>query len=296
MAARSDGLLARTPPPALFVLGALCMYVGAAIAVHLFDELPATVVAWLRICGAALVMTAVVRPWRVRWTAPELRTAAAFGVATAAMNATFYLATERVHLGSTVAIEFIGPVTVAAVSARRARAWAALVVSGSGVAMLGLGLRTDGVGVGWALAAGVCWGAYVVLGARVSSQRTGADGLALALVFGAVALAPWGVADSGPAWHSGRLLALCVVVGLLSTIVPYGIDQHVLRRIDRGSFALMLALLPVTATVVGRVVLTQRPRWFEAVGIALVVLGLVIQGRVDAPVPGPSATLAPDGG
>ncbi len=257
------------------------MYEGAAIAYDLFDELSPQTVAWLRICGAAIVMVGVARPWRDRWTRSDLLAAAAFGVVTAAMNATFYLATERVHLGSTVAIEFVGPITVAAVSARSRRALIALVAAGGGVACLSIGLRSDSVGVAWALAAGACWAGYVVLGARVSAQRGGVGGLALALAFGAIALAPFGAVGSGDAWGSPRLVWLCVAVGVLSTAVPYGIDQHVLRRVPRGRFALLLALLPLTATVIGRLDLQQSPRPFEVIGIALVIGGLVIQGPTE---------------
>lgn len=274
-----ERLLRRLPPSLLFVVGAVSMYEGAAIAVDLFADVRPQAVAWLRICGAALVLVAVARPWTVPWSRAEVRAAAAFGVVTAAMNAAFYLATARVHLGSTVAIEFVGPIAVAALSVRTSRALVALVTAGGGVACLSIGLRSDAVGVAWALVAGACWAGYVVLGARVSAQRGGVTGLALALVFGAIALAPFGLPASGPAWGDTRILVLCVVVGVLSTAVPYGIDQHVHRRIERGRFALLLALLPVTATLVGRLDLQQRPRPFELVGIALVVVGLLVQER-----------------
>jgi inner membrane transporter RhtA len=273
-----SGRTLRLPPSLLFVVGAVSMYEGAAIAYELFDELPAQTVAWLRIVGAALVMAGLARPWRVRWTRSELIAASAFGVVTAAMNGAFYLATARVHLGSTVAIEFVGPVAVAAVSARSSRAVLALVLAGGGVACLSIGLRADALGLVWALTAGACWAGYIVLGARVSAQRGGVTGLALALAFGAAALTPFGAGGSGPAWSSPRLLVLCVAVGVLSTAVPYGIDQHVLRRVPRGRFALLLALLPVTATIIGRIDLQQRPEPLELVGIGLVVVGLLAQG------------------
>jgi inner membrane transporter RhtA len=276
-----ERLLARIPPSLLFVIGAVSLYEGAAIAYDLFDDVRPQAVAWLRICGAAVVMVALARPWQTRWSRRELSSAVAFGVVTAAMNAAFYLAAARVHLGSTVAIEFVGPITIAAVSARSSRAVIALAAAAGGVACLSIGLRSDSLGVAWALAAGACWAGYVVLGARVSAQRGGVTGLAVALAFGAVALAPFGAPASGPAWSDGSRLLACLAVGVLSTAVPYGIDQHVLRRVPRGRFALLLALLPVTATVIGRVDLQQSPKPFEFVGIALVVAGLVIQGPTE---------------
>ncbi len=276
-----ERLLARMPPSLLFVVGAISMYEGAAIAVDLFSEIRPQGVAWLRVVGAAAVLTGVARPWRARWTVAELASAAAFGAVTAAMNAAFYLAAARVHLGSTVAIEFVGPITIAALSVRSSRGLIALASAGGGVACLSVGLRSDALGVVWALTAGACWAGYVVLGARVSAQRGGVTGLAIALTFGAIALAPFGVPASGPAWGDARVLLLCVAVGVLSTAVPYGIDQHLLRRVDRGRFALLLALLPTTATIVGRLDLQQSPKPFEYLGIGLVMVGLAAQGPTE---------------
>lgn len=271
--------LERVPPPVLFVLSAVSMYTGASLAVEVFDRVPPESVAWIRLVASALVLVAVSRPWRRRWTVPELRTAAGFGVALAAMNVAFYLATARVHLGSTVAIEFLGPISVAAWSARSRRAVLAVALAGTGVLFLGLGLRTDRWGVLWALVAGACWAAYVVAGQRVSAEHRGVDGLAVAMVLGAAVATPVGVWGSGEAWRSPELLGVIALVGLLSSLVPYGLDQHVLRRVGRGEFATLLAISPVTATVMGRVVLAQRPRWFEVAGIGLVVVGLVVQSR-----------------
>lgn len=276
-----ERLLRRLPPSLLFVIGAVSMYEGAAIAFDLFDEVRAQGVAWLRICGAAIVLLVVARPWRQRWSGAEIRAAASFGIVTAAMNTAFYLASARVHLGSTVAIEFIGPITVAAVSVRSGRALAALVAAGTGVACLSVGLRSDALGVVWALAAGACWAGYVVLGARVSAQRGGIGGLAVALTCGALVFAPIGVPAAAEAFSRPWVLLSCLAVGVLSTAVPYGIDQHVLRRVRRARFALLLALLPITATIIGRIDLQQSPRPFEVVGIVLVMIGLMVQGPTE---------------
>jgi inner membrane transporter RhtA len=258
------------------------MYLGASLAVHLFDEVPARSVAWLRVVGAAAVLVAVTRPWRRPWPRAALGAAAAFGIATAAMNLFFYLAIDRLPLGTAVAIEFIGPVTVAALATRSRRNTAALVLAATGVALLS-GIEADGnlAGVVFALAAAACWAAYIVLGARVSRLHHGGDGLAIGLVFGAVAIAPFGAPGSADALTSPRLVLLCVAVGVLSNAVPYGLDQVVLRRVTRGTFALLLALLPTTATVVGALVLRQFPGPLELVGIALVVVALFVR-RDDA--------------
>jgi len=156
------------------------------------------------------------------------------------------------------------------------------MLAAGGVALLS-GIEADANlgGVLFALAAAGCWAAYIVLGARVSRLDRGVDGLAVGLAIGAVAVMPIGLADRGDVFGSPRLLVLCVAVGLLSNALPYGLDQVVLRRVERGTFALMLALLPATATVVGAVALQQVPNGWEGLGIALVVAALCARDRRD---------------
>ncbi len=274
------------------------MYAGAAIAFNLFDELPPQSVAWLRACGAALVLGLVVRPWR-RWNAnaTTLRITAAFGVATVLMNTCFYLAIDRIPLGTAVAIEFAGPMTVAALSLRSRRALVALATATAGVVILsGVQLSVDALGVLYALAAAACWAGYIVLGARVSRATasaadgppadviSGFDGLTIGLAVGALVLTPVGAWGSGAAFTSPRVAALCVAVGVLSTAVPYALDQLVLRVLDTSTFALLLALLPLTATATGWLVLHQHLKLIELAGVACVVVGLVLNGAI-APEP-----------
>jgi inner membrane transporter RhtA len=268
------------PPVLLFVTGACSMYFGAAIAVHLFDEVAAATVAWLRVVGAAMVLVAITRPWRRPWSRAALVAAAAFGVATAAMNVCFYLAIDRLPLGTAVAIEFIGPVSVAAVATRTARNALALGLAAGGVALLsGIEAEANLGGVLFALAAAGCWAAYIVFGARVSRFDRGVEGLAVGLAIGAVAIAPVGLADRGDVLTSPRLLALCVAVGVLSNAIPYGLDQIVLRRVTRGAFALLLAILPAAATVIGALALQQVPNGWELLGIGLVIVALCARDR-----------------
>jgi inner membrane transporter RhtA len=251
--------------------------------VHLFDEARVATVAWLRVLGAAVVLLAVVRPWRRTWTRDALLGAAAFGTATAVMNLAFYLAIDRLPLGTAVAIEFVGPIAVAAIATRTWRTGVALALTVAGVGLLS-GIEADAnlPGVLFALAAAGCWAAYIVLGARVAGLDRGVDGLAVGLAIGSLVIAPLGVLHSGHVFASPRLLGLCVAVGVLSNAVPYGFDQVVLRRVTRGAFALLLALLPTTATIIGAIVLAQVPDALECTGIALVVAALCV-------APSPSA-------
>jgi inner membrane transporter RhtA len=267
--------LDRLPPQALFVLGAISQYVGAALAVLLFASVPAAGVAWLRVVAAAAVLVAWRRPWRTHWTAERLARVAAFGAALALMNLTFYLAIDRLPLGTAVAIEFCGPIAVAALGSRTRRDLAALALAVAGVLALA-DVHIAGSPVGFALAAGagVFWAGYIVLGHRVAAdpQIRPQDGLALAMAIGAVGLAPALVVSAVPALVSPALLAACLAVGVASSVVPYGLEQIAMRRLARARFALLLALLPATAAIVGAIVLGQIPGLVEAAGIALIVV------------------------
>src|ERR671916_871585 len=178
----------RLPPQALFVLGAISQYVGAALAVLLFASVPAAGVAWLRVVAAAAVLVAWRQPWRTRWTGPRLGLVAAFGIALALMNLSFYLAIDRLPLGTAVAIEFAGPIAVAALGSRSRRDLLALVLAAAGVlALADVHLTGSPGGFALALAAGAFWAAYIVLGHRVAADpgMRPRDGLALAMLIGA---------------------------------------------------------------------------------------------------------------
>lgn len=264
------------PAPALFVLSGTSMYVGAAVAVLLFDRVDPSGVAWLRMLGAAAVLLAWRRPARATWRGRRLVLAGGFGLVTGLMNVAFYEAIARLPLGTAVAIEFCGPVAVAAAGSRTARDAGALLLAATGVVLIAdVQLAGEPVGFALALAAAALWAGYIVLGQRVAAGD-GLDGLTVGFAVAAVLLAPL-AAGTGPAWRSPGLLVLAVGVGVLSTAVPYALDQVVLRRTGPARFALLLALLPATAALVGLVALGQVPRPVEAVGIVAVVAAVALR-------------------
>ncbi|NND73708.1 MAG: EamA family transporter [Ilumatobacter sp.] len=271
-------------PEALFVLSAVAQYVGAAIAVVLFDwgegGVEPQTVAWFRVIGAAIALLVVSRGWSSGWTRRQLTGVALFGVTTALMNICFYLAIERIDLGKSVTIEFIGPIAVAAATTRSLRNGTALAFAVIGVTVLGgVELDDNAAGVGFILLASALWAAYIVFGARVAHVDRGVAGLGLGLAIGAIVTTPIGAPWSGPVWVSPTLLALCLLVGVFSNAVGYGIDQFTLRRIPIRRFSLLLALLPVTASAIGWIALDQRPSQIDIIGIALVLVGVAIQER-----------------
>ena len=270
--------------PVVFVTGAASQYLGAAIGVFLFSTTQPATVAWLRAAAGALVLVAWRRPWRMPLTRRRVVIATVFGLITVGMNIAFYEALARIPLGTAVAVEFIGPTLVATLGSRRPRDIAAAVLAAGGVALLaGIEFTSELAGVVWALVAAALWAGYVLVGKRVADTHGGLDTLALGLSTAALILGPVIVLLQAHAnaavFLDPRTWMLGVGVGLLSTAIPYALDQIVLRQVGQARFAILLALLPVTAAVIGLTVLDQIPTVGEIAGIGLVVAGLLLGAR-----------------
>ena len=276
--ARTD----RIPAPLFFLASGASMYGGAGLAVSLFPVMPATTVAWWRITVGAVFLLIWRRPWARRWSSRGLAVAALFGVVTATMNVLFYSAIARLPLGTAVSLEFLGPVAVALVAGRGWRPRAAALAAMAGVASisgLGLDLGAPGVGLGLALilAAGGAWAGYILLARRVAGG-SGLDALAVGMVAGSLAYLPLAASTAGLALASGRLALLVCGVGLLSTVVPYSLDQIAMRRLSASAFSLLSALLPATSVLIGLVMLRQVPNAGELVGLVLISVAVALAG------------------
>ena len=274
----------RPPPVSFFVVSAIFHYLGPSLAVLLFARIAAPGVLWLRIAAAAAVFAVWRRPWRLagRLDRRQLVTLLALGGVLAGMNALFYLAVARLPLATVGAIEFLGTVVLAALGARTRRNAAALALCVGGVAVL-TALQAGASPLGLVLAFGNCAGfmLYVVLGHRVANTRvsdafSGSDQLGAAMLIAAVAVTPAGLGAALPAFTHPAWLAWGVGVGVCSSVIPYVTDQLAMARLARATFALMLALLPAFAVVIGAVVLHQIPSVRELAGIALVIAGVAI--------------------
>ncbi|MGK2866570.1 MAG: EamA family transporter [Mycobacterium sp.] len=267
--------------PTFFILGAISQYIGAAVGVFLFETTDPAAVAWLRAASAALVLIAWRRPWRPAWTRRGIAVAGGFGLVTVGMNVAFFEAIARIPLGTAVAIEFLGPVAVAAFGSRRPRDLLAVLLVTSGVALLaGVQAGADALGIVFALIAAGLWAGYILLGKRVADAGAGLDSLAVGMAVAAAVLAvpllTGQLLDDAGVFAESRTWLLGLGVGVLSTAVPYALDQFVLTRISRARFALLLALLPATAAGVGAVVLQQVPAPAEIAGIALVMAAVTM--------------------
>jgi inner membrane transporter RhtA len=284
----------RIPPHAWFVVSAVFHYLGPAFAVLLFARVDVLGVAWLRIAAAALVLAAWRRPWRAvrrldrdgRWLLVQ------WGAVLAVMNACFYLAIDRLPLATVAAIEFLPVIALAALGARSQRNIVALFMAVTGVyALTGVHLEGEPLGIALAFANAVLFAAYIVLAHRVSryGALTGIDGLAASMLVAAVVVTPLGGWQVVPVLGDPVALLAGVGVGLCSSVIPYVSDQLAMRRLPRATYALMVSLLPATATVIGIVVLTQIPSARDLTGVALVIAGVAIHREP----PEPSRRTAP---
>lgn len=282
----------RLPAPLIFMASSLSQYLGAGLAVSLFSLMPSMTVAWGRLVVGAAVLVALRRPWRRVWTRRALLVAAAFGVATATMNVIFYAAISLLPLGTTVSLEFLGPVAVALVTGRGWRPRVAAILALLGVASIsGLGVNLDDpdqrIGVLLALGAGVAWAAYILLGRRVASAGAGTDSLAVGMVAGALVYAPLAMGTADAILASPTAAVTVLGVGVLSTAVPYGLEQVVLRRLGTDAFALLSSLMPAASLLVGVVVLRQLPNAWEMIGLVLVSVAVALTAGTSGRVPFP---------
>jgi inner membrane transporter RhtA len=230
-------------------------------------------VAWLRIVSAAAVFAVWRRPWRMLGN-PVL---VGLGVVLAAMNSLFYLAIARLPLSTVGAIEFLGTIVLAAAGTRTARNGAALVLAITGVFVL-TDVRLAGEPLGFTFAFANCAGfmLYVILGHRVSRSGDNLDRLGASMIIASIVATPFAIGQAVPAFTHPVWLLWGIGVGLCSSVIPYVTDQLAMARLPRATFALMLALLPATATVIGLVVLSQVPTPRDLAGVGLVIAGVAV--------------------
>jgi inner membrane transporter RhtA len=267
----------------------LCVQLGLALSVGLFDQIGSTGTACLRLLFAGLLLALLGRPRRSAFTRSSLAACVALGVVTAGLTILFTEAIARIPLGTAAALEFLGPLGVALLRGRgRARGWALL--AGAGVVLLtdpwqgGL----DPAGVAFALGAATCWAGYILLTQRVGDHVVGLSGLAVSMPV--AALVATAVAGPGLLAHveAGRMDASVLLTGLgialLLPVMPFSLELLALRRLTTAAFGTLMCLEPAIALVVGVVLLHQVPSVLAATGIAAVVVAGIGAERAGARV------------
>jgi inner membrane transporter RhtA len=261
----------------LLVLGScMSLQIGAAFATELFPAVGTWATTALRLGISAAVLVLWVRPNVRGWNRSQWLTVIAFGCALAAMNGSFYVAIDRIPLGVAVAIEFLGPLTLAAVLSHRARdlLWTALALGGMALFFVNDtsgGERLDPLGVIAVLIAAAFWAAYILTSHRVGEIVPGRSGLAIALVVAALLLSPFGIGAVPKLVGDPHLLILGVGTAVLASVIPYSFEFAALRRLPRPVFGVLLSIEPVFATLAGAILLGQHVSLLTAAAIALVV-------------------------
>jgi inner membrane transporter RhtA len=289
--ALSNRTVGAIPPTVQVLLGIVSVQIGAATAKQLFATAGAAGTVALRLFFAALVLLLIWRP-ALRLDRRTTPVVLAYGVVLGVMNLCFYEAIARIPLGIAVTVEFLGPLGVALAGSRRLLdgLWA-LMAAGGVVLLTEARGELSGAGLLFALTAGLCWGAYILLTAALGSRTTDGKGLALAMAVGALVVLPIGVADSGTALLDPRILGIALAVALLSSVVPYSLELEALRRIPPKVFGVLMSMEPAVAALAGLLVLGEALHVSQWVAVCLVVLASVGATRYAAKPPS-----ADDGG
>lgn len=289
-------MLGATPPPILVLAGIISVQLGAGLAARMFNAAGPAGLTGLRLWWAALIMAAIggrglasairtvfaERAWR------DLTVAVGFGVVLAAMNLSIYQSFARIPLGVAVTIEFLGPLAVAVASSRRLLDLLWIIMAAGGVVLLTrggttlastgaragsvLGLGTQAAGVAFGLAAAACWALYILLSRATGRRFSGASGLSIAMIVGAVLVTGPAVAQAGGALLHPAVIATGLAVGLLSSVIPYRFELEALRRVPAGLFGIWMSFEPVVAALVGLVLLAEglAARQWLAIGLVVV--------------------------
>ncbi|WP_298254252.1 DMT family transporter [uncultured Arthrobacter sp.] len=269
------------PPWTLAVAAMLLIQLSSSLSVGLIEQVGAAGTAWLRLAMGGVIFLLIARPPLRRIRRQDVLPILGLGVASALMSVAFLSAIEHIPLGTAVAIEFLGPLTVAALRSGNAR-----MLTWPGLALIGVVLLTepwrgeaDLPGIGFALLAGVGWGTYILLTQRVGDRFTGISALTMTIPIAAVVAAFVGVPQviTDFDW---RVLVFAAGLALLAPVVPFGLEMLTLRRMTQTAFGTLMALEPAFGLLLGLVVLHQIPSLVQGIGIVLVVVaGAAAQRR-----------------
>jgi inner membrane transporter RhtA len=269
------------PPHAWFSVSAIFHYLGPSFAVLLFPVVGVLGVAWFRIATAALIFAPITKPWRTmreadaktRWLLIGL------GICLAVMNTSFYLALDKLPMSLVAAMEFVGTIGVALFGLRTKRNVLALVLAVIGVFILiDVKWVSDPLGLFWATLNAALFVGYIILGHKASEGGAsgGVERLGAAMAIAFVILMPIGFLEAVRAFGMPFIVLAGIGVGICSSVIPYVCDQLAMSRLPRASFALLLAILPATATIIAAIVLAQIPTSQDVLGIALVMIGIAV--------------------
>ncbi len=273
-------MLNRIPPWTLAVIAMFSIQSGAALSISLFDDIGPAGTAWLRMALGAVILVVIVRPSIRSLNRSQWVSLLGLGVASGVMTSAFLSALDRLPLGTTVSIEFLGPLTVAAIAGKSLRAalWPLLALVG--VILLTEPWRGDfeWVGVGFALIAALGWAFYIVMTQRVGDRFSGLEGLALSMPIAALTATFIGLPQ---AWGhlTWGVVGVGVILALLTPVFPFALEMAALRKMSKRAFGTLMAVEPAIAAAIGMLVLVQIPDPLHLVGMVCVIVAGVVTQR-----------------
>ncbi len=276
---KGSGTLGRVPPLTLVFGSIISVQFGAAISVTIFDEVGVAGSTLLRLAFASLFLFLLSRPKVSQWSARQVKMAIAFGVTLAAMNLAFYFAIDILPVGIATTIEFIGPISIAAIFSRRLLDGLWVALAAAGVVLIAQPWNGGGdlelTGVLLALLAAFFWAVYILIAQRAGEVFPDRDGLTIAMMIGTAIVFIPGVASGGAMLVTPQILLLGAVIGLLSSLIPYSFELEALRRMPTRVFGTLMSIEPAVAVLAGFIVLSQKPTLLELFAISLVVIASV---------------------
>jgi len=266
---------ARIDPVWMVLIGIASVQLGAAFAKDLFAVTTPTAVAWLRLCFASLIFLTFARPRLRGRNMREWMIVGAYGLALAGMNWAIYASFARIPIGVAVTVEFLGPLAVAVAGSRRPKDLVWVGLAALGVALLGLQpITPDWIGLGLALLAGALWACYILLAGPTGRHFEGVSGVTVASLVGAVLLAVPALSLGVPVFDP-YVFGVALAVGLLSSVIPYGLEMVALRRMKPGLFGILMSLEPAAAALFALVVLGEALSPIECAAMGCVVAASV---------------------
>ncbi|MFD3702789.1 DMT family transporter [Nocardia sp. NPDC058658] len=268
------------PPWSMAVAAMLAVQLSNALSVPVIEQVGAAGTAWLRMCFGVVFLWMIARPAIRSLRRRDIPALLVLGVVTGFMTTFLLSAVERIPLGTAVAIEFLGPLTVAGLMSKRRRALVWPLLAFVGVVLLTEPWHgdIDLVGVGFALAAGACWGLYNVFTQHVGDRFSGISGLSLTIPIAALATLPIGLPQVIGGDLTWWVLPAAAGIALITPVLAFALEMLALRRMTHTAFGTLLSIEPAFGTLIGLLVLAQTPTLFQLLGIAIVIVaGCVAQ-------------------
>nr|WP_051297275.1 EamA family transporter [Brevibacterium album] len=277
----------------------LAVQLSNALSVSVIEQIGAAGTAWLRMCFGAVFLWMIARPAIRSLRRRDLPALLVLGTVTGFMTTLFLAAIERIPLGTAVAIEFLGPLTVAGLMSRQRKAliWPLLAFAGVVALTEPWHGTVDLAGAGFALAAGACWGLYNVFTQHIGDRFSGISGLSLTIPIAAAATLPFGLPQVTGGDFTWWVLPAAAGIALITPVIAFGLEMLALRRMNHTAFGTLLSVEPAFGILIGLLVLAQSPTPMQVLGIAVVIVaGAAAQrsgARTAGPAPGEEKAVTP---